>query len=471
MMRRSRLVVTLLVALLVASGGFLTVAAQEATPVPGAEPAPLGDAAVAQPGGDLPGDPAIQLVKVADGLIDPINLTSAFDGSGRLFVIERTGTVRIMDQNGQLLAEPFLDISNEVKTDFLEQGLLGLAFHPDYENNGLFYVYYSDYRTQGDHFLVQYSVSADDPNLADPESARVLLSEEDPYVNHNGGTLNFGPDGYLYLSIGDGGLAGDPYNNGQDLSNLLGKIVRIEVPADNDQGYAIPDENPFAQTGGVQQSSVANEAAQTGDYYPEVRKEILHYGLRNPWQFSFDAETGDLYIADVGQVAWEEINFIPAGTPGGINFGWDFLEGGHCYPPEETACGRVGALPVAEYDHSLGCSITGIGVYRGDEFAGLDGIYFASDFCTGRVWGLTLDEAGAWQFEELLHTSLLVTGAGMGENGDLYLTACNCEFSRQYDPFENPGGTVWRIVAADQVSEGAETAPTPEPEAAATPEG
>ncbi|MGH2532617.1 MAG: PQQ-dependent sugar dehydrogenase [Thermomicrobiales bacterium] len=461
-MRRSRLVVTLLVAFVLAGGGMLTVSAQEGTPVPGAAPAPLGDAAAAQPGGDLPGDPAVQLVQVAGGLIDPINLTSAFDGSNRLFVLERTGTIRIIDQDGQLLDAPFLDISEEVKTDFLEQGLLGLAFHPDYANNGLFYVYYSDYRTQGDQFLVQYSVSADDPNVADAESGRVLIVEPDPYINHNGGTMHFGPDGYLYLTIGDGGLAGDPYNNAQELSNLLGKIIRIEVPADNEQGYSIPDDNPFAQSGGVQQSSVANQAAQTGDYYPDARKEIYHYGLRNAWQFSFDPETGDLYIADVGQVAWDEINFVPAGTGGGINFGWDFLEGAHCYPPEQTDCGRVGMLPVAEYDHGSegGCSITGIGIYRGETYASLDGIYFASDFCSGRIWGLARDEGGAWQFEELLHTSLLVTGAGMGENGDLYVTACNCAFGRDYDPFENPGGTVWRIVAADQVPEGAETAPS-----------
>jgi glucose/arabinose dehydrogenase len=314
-MRTSRRVVFLFIAVLVAAGGWLSAmgaVAQDAAPV-------------AQPGGDLPGEPSVELVKVADGLIDPINVASANDGSGRLFVLERTGTVRIV-QDGQVLEEPFLDISNEVKIDFLEQGLLGLAFHPDYENNGLFYVYYSDYRTQGDHFVVEYSVT-DDPNVADPDSGRVLLSIEDPYVNHNGGTMHFGPDGYLYITIGDGGLAGDPYDNAQDTDNLLGKILRIDVDTRIEgKPYGIPVDNPFAP-GGVQQSSVANEAAQTGGYKPAAEPEIWVYGLRNAWQFSFDQETGDVYIADVGQVVWEEINFMPADevAAGGQNYGWVWM--------------------------------------------------------------------------------------------------------------------------------------------------
>ena len=456
-MRSTRRVLFLFLALLMAASGWFmsmgAVAQDEAT--------------VAQPGGDLPGEPTVELVKVADGFIDPINVQTANDGTGRLFVIERTGTVRIV-QDGQVVEEPFLDISSEVKIDFLEQGLLGMAFHPDYENNGRFFVYYSDYRTQGDHFLVEYSVSADDPNVADPESANVLLTVEDPYVNHNGGTVHFGPDGYLDVTLGDGGLAGDPYENAEDISNLLGKILRLDVDVEG-QPYGIPPENVFAETGGVQQSSVANEAAQTGDYHPDAAKEIYVYGLRNAWQFSFDPETGDMYIADVGQVAWEEINFIPAEevAAGGHNFGWDFLEASHCYPPEEgDSCAKVGTLPVAEYTHGdPGCSITGIGVYRGDQSASLDGIYFASDFCSGKVWGLAQDDAGAWQFEEMLDTELLVTGAGQDEAGELYVTSCECQFSRDYDPFANPTGTVWQLVQSDQVPEGAETAPTGEAEA------
>ncbi|MDQ3674540.1 MAG: PQQ-dependent sugar dehydrogenase, partial [Gemmatimonadota bacterium] len=184
---------------------------------------------VALPDGTLPGNPDVQLVKVAEGLVDPVNIANAGDGSGRLFVVERTGTVQILDQGGTMLDEPFLDVSARVKIDHQEQGLLGLAFHPEYAANGLFYIYYSDFRTNGDHFLVERKVSADDPNTADPDYARVLMSEEDPFTNHNGGTLRFGPDGYLYLSIGDGGSAGDPYDNAQDLSTVLGKILRIDV--------------------------------------------------------------------------------------------------------------------------------------------------------------------------------------------------------------------------------------------------
>jgi glucose/arabinose dehydrogenase len=407
-MRRSRQVLYLFIAVLLAAGGWFSgsgAAAQEAS-------------TVAQPGGDLPGDPTLQVEEIATGLIDPINVQSANDGSGRLFIVERTGTVRIF-QDGALVEEPFLDITEEVKIDFLEQGLLGMAFHPDYENNGRFFVYYSDYLSNGDLFLVEYAVSADDPNVADPASGRVLLSISDPFVNHNGGTLHFGPDGYLYLTIGDGGLAGDPYDNAQNLSTMLGKILRLDVDTQDGAPYGIPADNPYAE-GGVQQSGVANEAAQTGDYHPVAAPEIFVYGLRNAWQFSFDPETGDIYIADVGQVAWEEINYIPADevTAGGHNFGWDPLEGSHCYPPDENEdCAKVGVMPVAEYSHGEnGCSITGIGVYRGTQSPDLDGIYFASDFCSGKFWGLKQDDAGAWQFEELLDTELLVTGAGQGED-------------------------------------------------------
>jgi hypothetical protein len=259
--------------------------------------------------------------------------------------------------------------------------------------------------------------------------------------------------------MGDGGMAGDPYKNAQDLSNLLGKLLRIDVDVENGQGYAIPDDNPFA--GEVIYSSQANNLAQDGSYIPDARPEIFVYGLRNPWEFSFDRQTGDLYIADVGQNAWEEINMVTAESAPGANFGWPLLEGSHCYWPD-AECTAFGVLPVAEYanESDIGCSITGIGTYRGDEFAGLDGIYFASDFCSGIVWGLMQGEDGAWHFSELLNTSLLVTGAGEDEAGNLYVAACNCQFGRNYDPYADPGGTVWRLVAADAVPEGAETAPT-----------
>jgi glucose/arabinose dehydrogenase len=466
----------LVLTLLLGGQGFMNsplqegavVAAQEATPqaLVGGE---QGGKTV-QPGGTLPGNPAIQLVKVADGLIDPVNAASPNDGSGRIFVVERVGYLRIIEPDGTVLEEPFLDLTNTVKIDFLEQGLLGVAFHPDYANNGRFYVYYADYRTQGHHFLVEYTVSADDPNRADPDSARVLFDFEDPYVNHNGGTIHFGPDGYLYIGIGDGGLAGDPMDNAQDLSSPLGKLLRIDVDATLEgAAYGIPPSNPFA--GQQIPLAEANQRAQTGAYHPDARPEIWAYGLRNPWQFSFDPATGDLYIADVGQVAWEEINFQPADSPGGVNYGWDLLEGAHCYPPQATECGLVGTLPVAEYNHATGdCSITGMGVYRGEASPALDGIYFNSDFCSGRVWGLTRDDTGEWIYQQLLDTTLLVTGAGQDEAGEVYLTACECVFDRSYNPFANPTGTLWRVVDANQVPEGAETAPLEQPEEpAATP--
>jgi len=472
MTRLRALVMVTLVMLIGTGGAFISAVAQDGASsdfTPFEEP-------VAQPGGTLPGDVDIQLVKVAEGLIDPVNVTNAGDGSGRIFVIQRTGQIRIIDEDGTLLEDPFLDISLLVKIDHQEQGLLGQAFHPDYAENGLFYVYYSDFRTNGDHFLVEYKVSNDDPNRADPESARMLLTEEDPFTNHNGGTLHFGPDNYLYLSIGDGGSAGDPYDNAQDLSTVLGKILRIDVNTEGQAAYSIPEDNPFANAGVIPEP-VAGQLAQTGDYRPDARPEIWAYGLRNPWQFSFDSANGDLYITDVGQNRWEEVNYQAADSGGGQNYGWDFLESAHCYPPAQSAapgtpvaadtsseCAAVGVAPVAEYNHDDGsCSITGLGVYRGPGSPSLDGVYFNADYCSGKFWGLARDEAGEWVYQELLHTDLRVTGAGQDEAGELYVTSCaTCgSGGRMYNPYADPQGEVWRLVAADQVGDDAEVAPTP----------
>ena len=392
-----------------------------------------------QAGGELPGNPSIQLEQVADGLADPVNVASP-PNDDRLFVVERIGRIRIIDGDGQLLDEPFLDISNTVKTDFLEQGLLGLAFHPNYSENGRFFIYYVDWNTNGDTFLVEYHVAADDANKADPESAHVLLTQDEPYINHNGGTLHFGPDGYLYVAMGDGGLAGDPYDNAQNISTRLGSILRLDVDSNGPGAYAVPADNPFAQ--GV----IAGRPDSAADYHPGAAGEIWAYGLRNPWQFSFDNETGDLYIADVGQNQWEEVNFQPADSEGGVNYGWDHLEASHCYPNDVESCDSLGTLPIAEYNHDDGsCSITGGGVYRGPD-ASLDGIYFNSDFCSGKVWGLAQVD-GSWQYAELLDTDLSVTGAGTDTDGNVYFTTCNCEYSRDYDPLANPQGAVWRVVA------------------------
>jgi glucose/arabinose dehydrogenase len=476
---------------LLAGGAASTVIAQDETEGYSPPVSAYDGVTVAQPGGELGEGIDIQLIEVADGLYDPVNVAMANDGSGRIFVVERVGYVRIVESDGTVLEEPFLDLSNVVTTTVhTEQGLLGLAFHPDYASNGLFYVYYAEARTNGNMILVEYQVSEDDPNAADPDSVRAIFMVEQPFNNHNGGTIKFGPDGYLYMSVGDGGMAGDPFRAAQNINNPLGSILRIDVNAAGDAGYAIPDDNPFIAPNGqghysdffidrVIEHPRSTNIAQTGAYRPAAAPEIYYFGLRNPWQFHFDSATGDMYLTDVGQVAWEEINFIPAGSPGGLNFGWNFMEGGHCYPPEASVgdaeanspaapygtlegCSIVGVPPVAEYDHSHGCSITGIGVARGDAYASIDGVYFAGDYCTGRIWGLAQDDQGAWQFEELMQVGLQITGSGEGDAGSLYVTAWNPDFGRDEDPAETPRGSLWMIVSADQVPEGATTAPPAE---------
>jgi glucose/arabinose dehydrogenase len=425
-----------------------------ATPI-----APIPEA-VAQPGGDLPGDPAVQLVKVVDGLADPVNVAIPPDGTNRVFVVERPGRIRIVEE-GKLLEEPFLDITDQVLSAFLEQGLYSLAFHPDYANNGRFYVHFAELLRNGDSMIVEYQVSADDPNTADPESAKALLQIDQPFANHNGGEIAFGPDGYLYIGIGDGGWEGDPLEAGQNLGTLLGKLLRIDVNVGDDAAYRIPEGNPFAED--VQLVKLFGISEVTfASIHTEAQAAIWDYGLRNPYEFSFDPATGDLYIGDVGQNHWEEINFAPAGYGGGVNWGWDFLMGAHCFPIEAESCALVGTLPAAEYPHELGCAVIEFSVYRGGEES-LQGINFAGDYCTGRVWGLARDEAGAWQFEELLHTTLRFTGAGQDPNGELYMTSCECHYGGREDPLTNPAGALWQLVPVGQVPQGAEAAPTPAP--------
>jgi glucose/arabinose dehydrogenase len=260
---------------------------------------------------------------VVSGLELPVDIQNAGDGSGRLFIVEKRGRILIL-QNDQLLPQPFLDIENEVGSQGNEQGLLGLAFHPNYSGTGLFFVNYTD--VNGNTVIARIHVSANDPNRADPTSEVDLLQVDQPYANHNGGGLAFGPDGYLYIGLGDGGSGGDPLGNGQNLQTLLGKLLRIDV--DHGEPYAIPPDKPFAGEGGL--------------------PEIWAYGLRNPWRFSFDRLTGDLYIGDVGQDAWEEVDFVPAGMPGGMNFGWSFYEGMHPYQDQPPANATF-SWPVAEY--------------------------------------------------------------------------------------------------------------------------
>jgi glucose/arabinose dehydrogenase len=338
-----------------------------------------------------------ELELIADGLAAPVYVTHAGDGSGRLFVVEKAGTIRIIAE-GSVEPTPFLDISRIVGSRASEQGLLSVAFHPSYASNGFFFVNYTD--VNGDTVVARYSVSPD-PNAADPNSARVILTLDQPAANHNGGMLAFGPDGYLYIGTGDGGRAGDPWDNAQNSQALLGKMLRLDV--DGAEPYAIPPDNPF----------IGDSAA---------RDEIWALGLRNPWRYSFDRTTGDLYMADVGQNAWEEIDFQPANSPGGENYGWNIMEGTHCFSPR-TDCDQSGlTLPIAEYSHQLGCSVTGGYVYRGTAFPELTGAYTFGDFCSGIIWALYRNQNGNWTSAELLRSGFSISSFGEDETGELYLT-------------------------------------------------
>ncbi len=321
------------------------------------------------------------------GLGRPVDIQSADDGSGRLFIADKPGYVRIYE-GGQVLEDPFLNIALRVNDIEREQGLLGLAFHPAYEQNGYFYVNYTDYA--GDTVISRFRAQGD---AADQDSETVLLRVEQPYINHNGGAVVFGPDGYLYLGLGDGGAAGDPFKNGQNTNSLLGKILRIDV--DNGDPYAIPSDNPFGN-------------------------EVWAYGLRNPWRISFDRATGDLWIGDVGERTWEEIDYLRAGLPGGANFGWSIMEGSHGYDDEPQLGLR---LPASEYSHDYGCSVTGGYVYRG-AMPEWNGIYLYGDYCTGFIWGTFLLNS-SWQNELLFQTGTNITTFGVDEAGELYLAEDN----------------------------------------------
>jgi glucose/arabinose dehydrogenase len=416
-----------------------------------------------QPGVSLPVSVSIQLVKVAEGFIDPINVVSARDGSGRLFVVERHGVIRIVNADGQVVEEPFLDISEIVLSAFLEQGLYDVEFHPNFAENGRFFVHFAELLRNGDSLIVEYQVSGDEADVADPNTARVILQIEQPWANHNGGELAFGPDGYLYIGSGDGGWEGDPLNAGQDLTTLLGKVLRIDVDVADGRAYAIPPDNPFAQAATPRLVQLfGTTEREFARIRVHARPEIWAYGLRNPWKFQFDRETGALYLPDVGQNFWEEINFQPADSPGGENYGWNFLMGTFCFPIEAQRCNAVGVLPVAEYSHGEhGCTIIGMGIYRGAEFTDLNGIYFSGDYCSGKLWGLMRSEDGTWAFAQLLDTGLQFTGAGEDENGNLYVTSCHCNYGGDAAQ-ANPPGEVWQIIPADQVPQGAETAPAQE---------
>ena len=358
-------------------------------------------------------------IKITAGLSLPILITHAGDGSGRIFVVEQQGRIRIV-KNGVIVNRPFLDVSHRVSCCW-ERGFLSVAFPPDYATKQHFYVNYTD--TAGNTVVARYRVT-DDADLADPNSEEILLAIEQPAPIHNGGHMAFGPnDGYLYIGTGDGGLVADAENRGQDPGSLLGKILRIDVES-GVAPYAIPPSNPYAEAEGY-------------------RAEIWALGLRNPWGFTFDGQTGDLYIADVGEGAREEINFQPASSAGGENYGWSIMEGTNCL--DSKSCNSEGLVhPVAEYDHGQGCAIVGGPIYRGLSYVRMQGIYFYADFCSGRIWGLRRN-GDVWENVLLMDIPFLISGIGEDESGNIYVT----DYNR---------GSIWMITdpsAVDpQASEG-----------------
>jgi glucose/arabinose dehydrogenase len=354
------------------------------------------------PGQQFVPPPQLALADFVSGLNAPVGFAAPDDGTNRIFILEQGGTIRII-QAGSVLPIPFLDITSEVESGG-EKGLLGMACHPNFSVNRRFYVDYTRRLSTGQlqSVISEFSVSTADPNQADPSTERQLLVVDQPYDNHNGGQLAFGADGFLYIAFGDGGSGGDPSGNGQNKNALLGKILRIGVdsPFASGKQYAIPSDNPFAGGGGS--------------------PEIWAYGFRNPWRFSFDRPTAQLFAGDVGQGDWEEVDLV---TKGG-DYGWNILEGDHCYPPSVTNCDTTGLTPpIAEYGHdaSGGSAIIGGFVYSGSAIAGLKGTYVFGDLSSGHVWGLKQDSTLNWQMALLLTHNLTVSSFVQDAADELYL--------------------------------------------------
>ena len=374
-------------------------ATSEPTSVPSETPAP--SAANIDPA-------AYQLAQVASGFARPLLVTHNGVDPDRLYVVEQAGVIRVL-AGGALLPDPFLDIRGIVSSEAFERGLLGLAFHPRYAENGQFFVYYTD--LNGDTAVARYQVG-DDPDQADPDSAVIILQVVQPFPNHNGGHLAFGPDGHLYVGLGDGGSGGDPQGNGQNLGTLLGSILRLDVGDDQATSYTIPADNPFAGRS-------------------DVRQEIWVYGLRNPWRYSFDRATGDLYIGDVGQGGFEEVSFQPGDSPGGENYGWNYMEGFEPYQGQPPA-GLELTPPIAAYPLARPqCAVTGGYVYRGPSLPALNGVYVYGDYCSGHLWYL-LRENGEWQNELFMETGRGISSFGEDLAGELYVV-------------DHGGGAVYRL--------------------------
>jgi glucose/arabinose dehydrogenase len=360
--------------------------------------------------------PVISFQIITLGLTQPVDVVSAKDGTGRLFIVEKPGTIRIWNGTS-LLPDPFLDITTIVKSTGNEQGLLSLAFHPNYAVNGYFFVWYNN--TAGNVTLARYSRSS--LNTVDPSTGVILMSLYKPFTNHNGADLNFGADGFLYFGTGDGGSGGDPLNRAQNGDSLLGKMIRIDVDNTNPPYYSIPPTNPFISD-------------QT------IRDEIIALGLRNPWRWSFDRQTGDMWIADVGQNALEEVNFRSASSILGANYGWSCFEGTREFKVSCNAQSAINSkvVPIFEYPHNNttgGMSITGGFVYRGNEFPSLQGYYITSDYVSNRGWLIKSDGSGGWNITMQSLWASGISSYGEGEDGTLYAVSVS-------------SGTLYKLIAS-----------------------
>ncbi len=357
--------------------------------------------------------PVISFQTITTGLSLPVDVANAKDGSNRLFVVEKAGTIRIWNGTS-LLAQPFLDLTPIVRSTGSEQGLLSVAFHPNYTVNGYFFVWYNN--LLGNVTLARYQRSS--LNVANPASGVILMSLNKPFTNHNGADLNFGPDGYLYFGTGDGGSAGDPANRAQNGDSLLGKMIRIDVNNPNPPYYSIPPTNPYIND-------------------PAIRDEIIAIGMRNPWRWSFDRLTGDMWIADVGQNAWEEVNFRPADSILNLNYGWRCYEGTHPYNTTSCTAQPNYVFPIFEYFHNTttgGFSITGGFVYRGTEFPSLQGYYITSDYVSNHGWLIKPDGTGGWTITMQTTWATGISSYGEGEDGTLYAVALS-------------SGTLYKLIA------------------------
>jgi glucose/arabinose dehydrogenase len=356
--------------------------------------------------------PKVAYVEYATGFSKPTDIANA--GDGRLFIVEAKGNIKIINANGTTNPTVFMKVPS-VNSSGNEQGLLGLAFHPNYASNKQFYVNYIRGSGNGNTQISRFTTSSTNPDTASVSSKFDILTFPQPYANHNGGDLNFGPDGFLYIGTGDGGLANDPEENGQKKKSLLGKMLRIDI--NSGSPYSIPSTNPFASN---------------TDYLPE----IWALGLRNPWRVSFDRQTGDLYIADVGQNLWEEVDFVPAGSAGGMNFGWDCWEGNHVLEP--AGCGPMSSFqfPVFEYTHGSECSITGGFVYRGNNYPRMKGNYICADYCSGATYMLTKNTDATFKSRKFANIGSMIT-FGENNNGELFAGNENGKIYRVIDTCNN----------------------------------